>query len=98
VRESGWLPVDETPDGIVLVTRDPEMLRSSHSAAQIYPGKKLLLRVTTRHDFQKTLEAFFYLGEGGQIDTLLSNMGTPEGLEDEEHKLSADEISAAQDN
>jgi len=98
VRESGWLPVDETPDGIVLVTRDPEMLRSSHSAAQIYPGKKLLLRVTTRHDFQKTLEAFFDLGEGGQIDTLLSNMGTPEGLEDEEHKLSADEISAAQDN
>jgi type II secretory ATPase GspE/PulE/Tfp pilus assembly ATPase PilB-like protein len=93
--ENQWLPVDEEKAGIIILTTDPELIRGSHTVAHVFPNKKAIYRVTTKTEFQQTLDLFF--GEQSSdhnIDTLLSNMVDEEDAE----PVSPEEISAAQDN
>lgn len=95
VKEKLWVPVDEDKEGIVIVAADPEKVRSGQGAQQIFPGRKIFVRVTTLHGFQQTMDQFFGVGDAGSIDTLLSTM---DESEDEISSITAEEISAAQDN
>lgn len=95
VREKLWLPVDEDKDGILIVALDPEKLRNTHTALQIFPGRKLNLRVTTIAEFQQYVDLFFGTNDAGNIDTLLDSM---DAADEEIPSITAEEISAAQDN
>ncbi|WP_373975901.1 GspE/PulE family protein [Chitinibacter sp. SCUT-21] len=92
LREQQWLPLDEVSEGIVVLTTDPERIRAH--ATQLFSGRKFLVRVTTRKEFQQTLEQFFGIESTGNIDNLLEDMSVSE----DETVPSIDEISAAQDN
>jgi type II secretory ATPase GspE/PulE/Tfp pilus assembly ATPase PilB-like protein len=76
VVEHGWLPLEESPEGLVIMCVDPEAVRGSRIVPQVFPKiNKFAYRVTTMTEFQETLGQVFGAGvEGGSIDELLADM------------------------
>ena len=76
----GWIPLEESPEGLVIMCRDPEAVRNSRVVPQVFPRvAKFVYRVTTQAEFKDTLGQIFGLeAEGGSIDDLLADMdGAP---------------------
>ncbi len=92
-----WVPVDDTKDGIVVVTPDVERTRTSRMVANVYPKNKIIYRVTTQREFITTLDQLFgaSMTDSGNINDLLGD------LDDDAEGLDAgrdDIASAASDN
>ena len=97
VVEQGWLPLEESPEGMVIMCVDPEAVRGSRVVPQVFPRiAKFAYRVTTQTEFEETLAQIFGVGvEGGSIDELLADMdggAMDDGLNDDSLE------SAAADN
>ncbi len=94
VEQNHWLPLEENQDGIVILTTDPEMVRASRVAHNVFPKSRLQLRVTTRHEFDQTVDQFFEPAlDAGSVSDLLSDMGDEDG-----EGSVADDVTAAADN
>ncbi len=92
-----WLPLDDSKDGLIVVTPDPERLRSSQIAKHVFPKHKIIYRVTSGIEFIQTLEQFYGDSMGsGNIGDLLSSMEDGEG--EELAAVSQEELSAASEN
>jgi type II secretory ATPase GspE/PulE/Tfp pilus assembly ATPase PilB-like protein len=104
VEGNQWVPIDDTKDGLVVVCLDPERIRSSRIASNVFPKARIIYRVTTQKDWKETINQL-YGQEGasgadlGNVEDLLS------GMEDDSVDVtgaadgsSADEASAAADN
>ncbi|MCK9215198.1 MAG: Flp pilus assembly complex ATPase component TadA, partial [Rhodoferax sp.] len=76
IAEQGWIPLEESPDGLVVMCLDPEAVRSSRIVAQVYPRlSKFAYRVTTHHEFVQTLGQIFGVeAESGSISDMLADM------------------------
>ncbi len=95
LEESAWLPVEETAEGILILTPDPERVRNAKVVNNVFPRKKLAYRVTTALEFRQTMDQFFgALAELGSVGELLSDLGDDEGG----GETAGDDISAAADN
>ncbi|WP_397408686.1 GspE/PulE family protein [Polaromonas sp.] len=97
VEQQGWMPLEDTPDGLTLMCVDPEAVRGARVVPQVFPKiGKFAYCVTTQTEFDETLSQLFGAGnEGGSIDQLLADMDSP--LENDANDDSALE-SAAADN
>jgi type II secretory ATPase GspE/PulE/Tfp pilus assembly ATPase PilB-like protein len=104
VGSNHWLPIDETHEGLVILTTDPERIQGSRVVNNIFPRSRLQYRVCTQREFLQTLNAFYggggdagggFAGDESSMDDLLSSMG---GEEDENAALTQDDVSAAADN
>ncbi len=97
VEQQSWMPLEETPDGLVIMCVDPEAVRGARVVPQVFPKiGKFAYRVTTQTEFDETLAQLFGAGnDGGSIDQLLADMDSP--LENDAGDDSALE-SAAADN
>lgn len=97
VGQQGWMPLEETPDGLVIMCMDPEAVRGARVVPQVFPKVgKFAYCVTTQTEFDETLNQLFGAGnEGGSIDQLLADMDSP--LENDANDDSVLE-SAAADN
>lgn len=95
VEENGWLPIEETKEGLVILTTDPERVRASRIVNNVFPKHRLVYRVCTRREFRKTVDLFYGEGDLGSIGDLLSNLDEDSA---DDYGLSADDISAAADN
>lgn len=94
VDESSWLPLEESTEGLVVVSPDPERLRSSRIVNTIFPKAKIVYRVTTLREFAATVDQFFgAISDMGSVDDLLSGMG-----ESEDGAETAEDGSAVSDN
>ncbi len=94
VDENHWLPLEDTPAGLLVVSPDPERLRNSRMVNNIFPKSNIVYRVTTQREFAATVDQYFgAISDMGSVDELLSGMG-----ESEEGGESVDEASAAADN
>jgi len=98
VESNQWLPIDDTKEGLVVLCPDPERIRSSRIASNVFPKARILFKVTTHKEFKETVNQFYgaeAVDTGGDIGDLLSEMqdDTSEGIEG-----AADEVSAAADN
>ena len=94
VEQSRWLPLDETAEGVVVLSPDPERLRVSRLINNVYPKSRIIYRVTTQQEFVATVDQFFgELSNSGSVDQLLSEMG-----DDQEAGELSEEISASADN
>jgi len=94
VDANAWLPLEETAEGVVVMTPDPESLRSSRMVNNVFPKARIVYRVTTRSEFSATVDQFFgAISEMGTVDDLLSGMGEPDEVAE-----AGDEVSAAADN
>src|SRR5262245_6711093 len=100
VESNQWVPIDDTKEGLVVLCLDPERIRSSRIASNVFPKARLVYRVTTQKDFKETLNLLYGAEalptDTTNIDELLSGLegeeGVPEGGE------ANDEVSAAADN
>src|SRR5436190_7324472 len=98
VEANQWLAIDDTREGLVVLCLDPERIRSSRIASNVFPKSRLLYKVTTRKEFRETINQFYgqeSAMDSGNIDELLSDL-------DEEMPEAADgggdEVSEAADN
>jgi len=80
IEEQGWIPLEESPEGLVIMCMDPEAVRGSRVVPQVFPRiTRFAYRVTTQTEFTETLGQIFGAEvEGGSIDELLADMdGAP---------------------
>lgn len=59
VEENQWLPIEEGKEGVVILTMDPEQVKSSRIVNNVFPKSKLVFRVTTIQEFKQTLDQFY---------------------------------------
>src|ERR1700681_1904755 len=93
-----WVPVEDSKAGIMVMSTDPERVKSSRMVDNVFPRSKVVYRVTTERDFKMTLDLFFgsdpSSGMGSEsIGDLLGGLDSDEDLDP-----SADDVSAAADN
>jgi len=95
VEQNHWLPIEEGPEGVVILTMDPEQVKSSRVVQNVFPKRKLAFRVTTIREFNQSVDQFFGASlEDRSVGDLLSDM--EEG--DEDGEAPAEDVSAAADN
>jgi type II secretory ATPase GspE/PulE/Tfp pilus assembly ATPase PilB-like protein len=109
VESSHWVPVDDTQEGVVILTTDPERIMASRVVNNIFPKNRLIYKVCTQREFKATLNLFYGGGgsavgdmtgafaevEGSSVDDLLTSLG---GDEEESGEVNQDDVSAAADN
>jgi type II secretory ATPase GspE/PulE/Tfp pilus assembly ATPase PilB-like protein len=97
IEQQGWIPLEETTDGLVIMCVDPEAVRGARVVPQVFPRvSKFSYRVATQTEFEETLgQLFGAAAEGSSIDQLLADMDSP--LDSESGDDSSLE-SAAADN
>ena len=94
-----WVPLEDSKNGVIVMTTDPERLRNARMVENVFPRSKIVYKVTTERDFRLTLDQFFGAegtAMGGEsIGDLLSSMD-----EDEDIVVGSnpDDVSAAADN
>jgi len=60
VEEQCWMPLEESPDGLVIMCLDPEAVRGSRVVPQVFPRfSKFSYRVTTQTEFEETLAQLY---------------------------------------
>jgi len=97
IESNGWLPIDDGKDGLVVLTLDPDRIKSLRIVNNIFPKFKIIYTVTTKREFKQTVD-LFYGGGHDDIDTGDINEMLV-GLEDEGEEIhELDETSAASDN
>ena len=90
-----WLPIDDGPQGLVIVCTDPDHVRNSRMVNNIFPKRPIDYRVTTEAEFGKLLRDFFDdPASSDSVTDLLS--GLQDG--DETTETGADEVTDASDN
>jgi len=98
VESNQWLPIDEAKEGLSVLCLDPERIRSSRIASNVFPKSKLVYKVATQKDFRDTVNQFYGAEavDTGDIGDMLATLGDEEGevLEGS----AADDVSAAADN
>jgi type II secretory ATPase GspE/PulE/Tfp pilus assembly ATPase PilB-like protein len=98
VESNQWLPIDDSKEGLVVMCLDPERIKSSRIASNVFPKARIVYRVTTQKDFKESCNHFYGAEavDTGNIDDMLS------GLEDDGSDAAldggTDEVSAAADN
>ena len=79
VEQQGWMPLEETPDGLVIMCLDPEATRGARVVPQVFPRtSKFAYKVTTQTEFDETMAQLFgAVNQGGSIDKMLADMDSP---------------------
>jgi type II secretory ATPase GspE/PulE/Tfp pilus assembly ATPase PilB-like protein len=90
------VPLEESPDGLVVMCVDPEAVRNSRILPQIFPRtSKFAWRVTTQADFEETVAQLWgAIDAGDSVEDMLADLSGPMDDEAEEGSLE----SAAADN
>jgi type II secretory ATPase GspE/PulE/Tfp pilus assembly ATPase PilB-like protein len=101
VESNQWVPIDDSKEGLVVMCLDPERIRSSRVAANVFPKARLVYRVTTQKDFKETVNHFYGVDPAsgmdmGNVEDMLGAMGDDAG--EVLDSGAADEASAAADN
>jgi len=99
VESSMWVPVDDTKEGIVVLTTDPEKLRGSKVVDNVFPKRRIIYRVCCNREFERTLDQLFGETKGTMdresIGDLLSDMqddAVDEAVEDVRSAASDNEV------
>lgn len=98
VEANAWLPIDDGKDGLVILTLDPDRIRSRRIVNNIFPKYKVIYTVTTRREFKQTVDLFYGENQDEIVTGNISEMLI--GLEEdsEENQEIDDEKSAESDN
>ena len=95
LEQNQWVPIEESKEGVVILTMDPEQVKSSRIVNNVFSKNKLLFRVTTVREFAQVLDQFYGpSADSSSVDDLLSGMDEGEDVSE----ISADELSAASEN
>ena len=99
VDSNQWLPIDESKEGLTVLCLDPERIRSSRIASNVFPKSKLIYKVATQKDFKETVNHFYGAEavDTGDVGDMLASLGDDE-MEGALEGSAADDVSAAADN
>jgi len=99
VESNQWLPIDESKEGLTVLCLDPERIRSSRIASNVFPKSKLIYKVATQKDFKETINHFYGAEavDTGDVGDMLASLGDDE-MEGALEGSAADDVSAAADN
>jgi type II secretory ATPase GspE/PulE/Tfp pilus assembly ATPase PilB-like protein len=94
-----WLPIDEAKEGLSVLCLDPERIRSSRIASNVFPKSKLIYKVTTQKEFKETVNQFYGAesADTGDIGDMLAGLGNEDESEAGDG-TDVDDVSAAADN
>src|SRR5918911_802849 len=86
VEQNLWLPIDEGKAGVVVLCLDPERIRSSRIASNVFPKARIIYRVTTHKEWKETLNQFYGQESAqnmdlGNVEDLLGAMGDDSAME-----------------
>lgn len=107
VESSHWIPIEETQEGLMILTTDPERIQSSRVVNNIFPKNRLVYKVCSQREFTQCLDAFysgkssadatgaFPAADESSMDDLLSTLG---GDDEESGSINQEDVSAAADN
>ncbi len=101
LEQNQWAPVEEGPDGVLVVCMDPEQVKGSRVVNNVFPRAKIAYRITTNHEFRLTLDQLFGASgvpgftDDSSVGDLLSTLDQDE-MEGE--GSGGDDVSAAADN
>ena len=86
LSEQGWIPLEESFDGLVVMCLNPENVRSTYVVQHMFPREtKFRYVVTSQSEFNQTLDLIFGSADGDDnIDHLLANLSRPMQEEGEE--------------
>jgi type II secretory ATPase GspE/PulE/Tfp pilus assembly ATPase PilB-like protein len=95
VEQYQWLPIEDTPEGVVILTMDPERIKSSRVVQNIFPKRQLIFHVTTAREFRQCVEqSFSASGDDIHLGDLLSDMEETDAATE----TVGEDVSAAVDN
>jgi type II secretory ATPase GspE/PulE/Tfp pilus assembly ATPase PilB-like protein len=108
VESSHWIPIEESQEGLTILTTDPERIQASRVVNNIFPKNRLIYKVCSQREFKQTLDLFYggsAASDGGgggggmaadesSMDDLLTSLGGDE----EDVGSSQEDVSAAADN
>ena len=78
VNEQGWIPLEQGPDGLVVMCTDPEAVRSARMVPQIFPrSSKFAWRVTTQTEFEETVAQLWGADVGDSVEEMLADLSGP---------------------
>ena len=99
VESNQWLPIDESKEGLAVLCLDPERIRSSRIASNVFPKSKLIYKVATQKDFKDTINHFYgaEAADSGDVGDMLASLGDEE-TEGALEGSAQDDVSAAADN
>ena len=95
-----WIPLEDTKDGIVVMTVDPEKIKASKMVNNVYPKSRVIYRVSSNREFGATLDQMFggagsgALADSGDIGDILGSLDD----EGDAIEVGDDISSAANDN
>jgi type II secretory ATPase GspE/PulE/Tfp pilus assembly ATPase PilB-like protein len=97
VESSEWLPIDDNKDGLIILTLDPEKVRSSRTVNNVFPRhNKVVYKVTTNNEFVQSVNQFYGKEEDtSSIGDMLSGMDEEDG---DVGGIGGDDLSEASDN
>jgi type II secretory ATPase GspE/PulE/Tfp pilus assembly ATPase PilB-like protein len=86
LSEQGWIPLEESFDGLLVMCINPENVRSTYVVQHMFPREtKFKYVVSSQSEFNQTLDLIFGNADGdGNIDHLLANLSRPMQEEGEE--------------
>ncbi len=99
VEQNHWLPVEEGPEGILVLTMDPEQVKGARVVNNVFPKSKLKYTVTTIREFKQSTDQAFGISntpytDDTNVGDLLSTMDEGESETDS----GSEDVSAAADN
>ena len=96
IEAHGWIPLEESSEGLVVLCLDPEAVRGSRVLGQVFPRlNRFAYRVTTHAEFAQTLDQLYAATlDGGSIDQMLAEMVPADDDAGSDDAL----VSAAADN
>jgi type II secretory ATPase GspE/PulE/Tfp pilus assembly ATPase PilB-like protein len=99
VEANQWIPIDEAKEGLSVLCLDPERIRSSRIASNVFPKSKLIYKVATQKDFRETINQFYgaEAADTGDVGDMLASLGDDEA-EGALEGAGTDDVSAAADN
>jgi len=96
VQQNQWLPIEENQEGLVVLSTDPEQVENARIIHSIFPKAKIQYRVTTRREFQLTVNDFFSTeADTTSVGDLLSGMNDEE---DDDSAVSPLDLAIAAEN
>lgn len=94
IHQAQWLPLEENPEGMLILVTDPEQAIASRVVLNVFPKAHPIYLVTTYGEFEQTVAQFFGGGDDSSVTELLSDLADDDG----EGGMTAEDVSAAADN
>ena len=74
--QQGWIPLEDSPEGLIILCTDPESVRGARVVPQVFPRyAKFAYCVSSDIEFRQTLDQIFGIAvESTSIDQMLAEM------------------------